>query len=202
MHVRYILSSVWVRLSIFSQLPVLQYMGLCVFSLPSSPVMIERIYTLSHYHHQIGSMNYYPLFRVSSWNNCMRCMSIYCRDVCKDKRKGGFNITIYSPTWYFQTHCRVKEDFNDTTTTTINVYNDNGILYHVGYFDIVDLFYHSYYKLIFNTSWTRMSSVVLWNLSGSTGFMFAIYLRCQKRTAHDIMSGDFLSILQSNCINP
>ena len=30
--VRYILSSVWVRLSIFSQLSIIQYMGLCVFS--------------------------------------------------------------------------------------------------------------------------------------------------------------------------
>ena len=38
------------------------------FSLPFSLVMIERIYiyTLSYYHHQIGSMNNYPLFRVSS----------------------------------------------------------------------------------------------------------------------------------------
>ena len=32
-------------------------------------------YTLSSYHHQIGSMNYYPLFRVRSWNNGVRCMS-------------------------------------------------------------------------------------------------------------------------------
>ena len=76
MPARYILSSVWVRLSIFSQLSIIQYMGLCVFSLPISLVMIERIYTLS-YHHQIGSMNYYPLFMVSSWNNGMRCMSLY-----------------------------------------------------------------------------------------------------------------------------
>ena len=37
----------------------------------------ENIYTLSYYHHQIGSMNYYPLFRVRSWNNGMRCMSFY-----------------------------------------------------------------------------------------------------------------------------
>ena len=77
MPVRYILSSVWVRLSIFSQLSIIQYMGLGVFSLPMSLVMIERIYTLSYYHHQIGSMNYYPLFRVRSWNNGMRCMSLY-----------------------------------------------------------------------------------------------------------------------------
>ena len=37
----------------------------------------ENIYTLSYYHHQIGSMNYYPLFRVRSWNNGMRCKSFY-----------------------------------------------------------------------------------------------------------------------------
>ena len=28
------------------------------------------------YHYQIGTMNYYPLFRVRSWNG-MRCMSLY-----------------------------------------------------------------------------------------------------------------------------
>ena len=37
----------------------------------------ENIYTLSYHHHQIGSMNYYPLFRVRSWNNGVRCMSFY-----------------------------------------------------------------------------------------------------------------------------
>ena len=35
------------------------------------------IYMLSYYHHQIGSMNFYPLFRVSSWNNGVRCMPLY-----------------------------------------------------------------------------------------------------------------------------
>ena len=35
----------------------------------------ENIYTLLHYRHQIGSMNCYPLFRVRSWNNAVRCMS-------------------------------------------------------------------------------------------------------------------------------
>ena len=35
------------------------------------------IYTLSYHDHQIESMNYYPLFRVRSWNNGVRCMS-YC----------------------------------------------------------------------------------------------------------------------------
>ena len=71
--VRYILSSVWVRLSIFSLLSIIQYVGLYVFSLPISLVMIERIYILC----EIGSMNYYPLFRVRSWNNGVRCMSFY-----------------------------------------------------------------------------------------------------------------------------
>ena len=46
MPVRYILSSVWVRLSIFSQLSIIQYVGLCAFSLPISLVVIERIYML------------------------------------------------------------------------------------------------------------------------------------------------------------
>ena len=46
MPVRYVLSSVWVRLSIFSQLSIIQYMGLCVFSLHISLVMIEGIYIL------------------------------------------------------------------------------------------------------------------------------------------------------------
>ena len=44
--VRYILSSVWVRLSIFSPLSIIQYVGLYVFSLPISLVMIEIIYIL------------------------------------------------------------------------------------------------------------------------------------------------------------
>ena len=37
---------------------------------------------LVYYHHQIASMNYSPLFRVRSWNNGMRCMSIYILMVC------------------------------------------------------------------------------------------------------------------------
>ena len=44
---------------------------------PTSLVMIERMCILSYYHHQIGSMNYCPWFRVRSWNSSMRCMSLY-----------------------------------------------------------------------------------------------------------------------------
>ena len=110
MPVRYILSSVWVRLSIFSPLFIIQYVGLYVFSLPIYLGMIERIhiYTLSYYHHQIGSMNYYPLFRVRSWNNGVRCMSFYilmimntarehCNAVINPKYRADFEITIYTP---------------------------------------------------------------------------------------------------------
>ena len=43
MPLRYILSSVWLRLSIFSPLSIIQYVGLYVFSLPFSVVMLERI---------------------------------------------------------------------------------------------------------------------------------------------------------------
>ena len=37
----------------------------------------DNIYTLSYYHHQTGSMIYYPLFNVRSWNNGVRYMSFY-----------------------------------------------------------------------------------------------------------------------------
>ena len=46
MPVGYILSSVWVRLIIFSPLSIIQYVGLCAFSLPISLVMTEIIYIL------------------------------------------------------------------------------------------------------------------------------------------------------------
>ena len=72
MPVRYILSSVWVSLSIFS--PVIHYTicgAVCFQFTHFSCDDWENIYTLSYYYHQTGSMNYYPLFRVRS------CMSFY-----------------------------------------------------------------------------------------------------------------------------
>ena len=74
MPVRYILSSVWVRLSIFSLLSSIHYVGLFVFSLLIFLVMISLVIYFACYHHQIRSMNYYPLFRVRSWNNGVRFM--------------------------------------------------------------------------------------------------------------------------------
>ena len=46
-----------------------------VYPIPSW--WLREYFALSYYHHQIGNMNYYPLFRVRSWNNGMRCMSLY-----------------------------------------------------------------------------------------------------------------------------
>ena len=40
------LSSVWVRINIFSQLPIINYVGLCVLSLPISLMMLGSIYIL------------------------------------------------------------------------------------------------------------------------------------------------------------
>ena len=51
----------------------------CVFSVYHFPCDDwENIYNLFYYHHhQIGSMNYYPLLRVRSWQNGMRCVSMF-----------------------------------------------------------------------------------------------------------------------------
>ena len=84
------------KLSIFSHLSIIQYMGLCVFRLPISHVMIEMIYTFSYYHHQIGSMNYYPLFRARSWNNGMHCMSIFLLYYFWDSQHHCCNMSILS----------------------------------------------------------------------------------------------------------
>ena len=56
--VRYMLPSVCLRLKQLSQLSFILYMGLCVFSLPNSPVMIVRMCTSSYHHHQTGSTNH------------------------------------------------------------------------------------------------------------------------------------------------
>ena len=128
-----ILSSAWVWLSILSQFSIIWYMGLCDFSLPISLVMIERIHTLSYHHHQIGSMNYSPLFMVRSWNNGMHCIALYsyqmiyiyiyiniCYEVISDQ-------LILNPAWisnYF--HYKVRDkmtySFPNSNGAAIEVY--------------------------------------------------------------------------------
>ena len=52
--------------------------GGCMFwAYPIPSWWLREYIALSYYHHQIGSTNYYPLFRVRSWNNGMHCMSLY-----------------------------------------------------------------------------------------------------------------------------
>ena len=64
MPVRYNLSSVSIRLSKLSQLSIIQYVGLCFQFTHCLCDDWDNIFTLYYYHHEIGSMNYYPLFRV------------------------------------------------------------------------------------------------------------------------------------------
>ena len=45
------------------------------FQFTHFPCDWENIHTLSYYHHQIRSINYYLLYRVRSWNNGVCCMS-------------------------------------------------------------------------------------------------------------------------------
>ena len=53
--------------------------GAACFQFTHFPCNWENIYTLSYYHHQIVSTNHYPLFRIRSWNNGVRCMSFCIR---------------------------------------------------------------------------------------------------------------------------
>ena len=94
-------------------LSVIHYMGLCVFSLPIPIVMIERIYTFSYHHHQIGSMNYHPLFGLGHETMvCAVCLSIF---LCKHfpPMAGGFppqrasnvnqeGFPCYDVSWYIR----------------------------------------------------------------------------------------------------
>ena len=58
MLVKYMLSSVCLRFSQFSQLSFIWYMGPFIFGLASSHEIIVRMCTLSYYHIQTGSMNH------------------------------------------------------------------------------------------------------------------------------------------------
>ena len=46
----------------------------------------ENTCILSYYHHQIGRMTHFPLFRVRSWNSRMRCM---CSSILRVNFDGG-----------------------------------------------------------------------------------------------------------------
>ena len=89
--IRYILSSVCLRLSQISQLSVMQYMGLCVFSLPISLMMIVRICVL-----YLIIIIKSPLFRFRSWNNGIHWMSVYILQRMHFLKISGWDLT---PIW-------------------------------------------------------------------------------------------------------
>ena len=74
-----------------------------VYPIPSW--WLREYIALSYYHHQIGSMNYYLLFRVRSWNNGMRCISLYIL-LKENKSKTLFcKHTCISPTTFIHAFC-------------------------------------------------------------------------------------------------
>ena len=89
----------------------------------------DNIYTLSYYHHQIGSMNYYPLFRVRSWNNGVRCISFYILWHIASLRQNvapfdGGELSIYVTE--ISTHRGLMTPHSDTELGQTD--SDNGIL--------------------------------------------------------------------------
>ena len=80
----------------------------------------ENIYTLSYYHHQIGSMNYYPLFRVRSWNNGMRCMFLYILTTILPLAHSGCRIlSCPAPSFHLSVHLSIHSALVTTPQPTI-----------------------------------------------------------------------------------
>ena len=82
MLIGYILSIVCLKLNRFSNLSIMQYMGLypgavCILLTHFACNDGEDMCTSSYYHPQIGSMTHLRFFRFRSWNNGMRYMSVF-----------------------------------------------------------------------------------------------------------------------------
>ena len=87
------LSSVWVRLSTFFSLIHCTIYGVVCLQFTYFPCDDwENM-------HLYECMNYYPLFRVRSWNNGMRCMSLYI--LISYRTFITFWLCIY-PKWFFR----------------------------------------------------------------------------------------------------
>ena len=99
MLVRYILSSVCLRFSQFSQLSFLSYMWLCVLSLPVTLDDCENMCTLSYHHHQIRTMTH--CLCLASGHETMAwtlCLFIFFMTSCYRK------LCAYH-CWPFAGHC-------------------------------------------------------------------------------------------------
>ena len=55
---------------------------------------LREYIALSYYDHQVGSMNYYPLFRVRSWNNGVRCVFLYSYTITPEPPKQPRSIWV------------------------------------------------------------------------------------------------------------
>ena len=96
-------SSMCIRFSQFSQLSFVQYMGLCLLSLPIPLVIVWiRILFIIII---IRIMVHLPLFRVWSWNNGMRCMNVYIltrlwyRESISNKDTAFQEMLIFGKSW-------------------------------------------------------------------------------------------------------
>ena len=72
------------------------YEAVCIQLTHFSNGNCENTCTLSYYHHHIGSMTYLSLFRVRSWNNGLRCVSL-CILMLISFTEVTCNISLFSP---------------------------------------------------------------------------------------------------------
>ena len=98
MLVRYFVFSMCLRWSHLNSFFFFANMGLCIFNLAISLVMIVRIWVLYHYYHQIGSRNHWPLF--SSWNSVMDHIS-YRGEPLNEAHDSTFGILENYHCWRF-----------------------------------------------------------------------------------------------------
>ena len=90
---------VCLRLRQFSQLSLIQYIGLCVFSLPNSSVMIVRMCTWSYYHHQTRSMT--TTYHICSRRSLVADLAISC---IKSSQMAALRVSTGIPYWCLPVH--------------------------------------------------------------------------------------------------
>ena len=117
MPVRYILSSVWVRLSIFSPLSIIQYVGLYVFSLPISVVMIERIYIRC-----LIIIMKSEVWTITHWLGLGHETMVSA--VC---------LSIFLPTWLINMWCLIKVNATNTSKLLDRYWSGHDVMWHIAY---------------------------------------------------------------------
>ena len=139
-------------------------MGLCVFSLHISLVMIVSVYTLSYYHHQIGSMKYHPLFRARSWNNGMCCIFLYIL-----LTQTSENVDIY----FQHNRSRVRPGIHDTMSTHSNKSPQTAfcfVIYNLTYAWWIKLLSHSFMMTSSNGNIFRVTDPLCGEFTGPGEF--------------------------------